>query len=390
MKIDQNLEEELIELIKSDLSGSSFEGEERAALSHFINSGHTIPDIYEETYQKISEKIIPTSVPAARFSFIDLFAGIGGFRLGLQRSGGKAVFSSEWDKSAKQTYYKNHEEYPFGDINIFTNEKVGDNTLGALIPSHDILAGGFPCQPFSRAGVSARNSLGVPHGFECSTQGTLYYSIERIAKAKKPKILFLENVRNLVSHDEGRTFETIKKSIDELGYKFFSKIIDAQTLVPQRRQRCFIVAVRKDIYKKFGAFKFPVFEGEPLPLRSILQDDAPSEYTISDKLWKGHQTRSKRNKERGTGFTTSVANLDKPSNTIVARYGKDGKECLIPQDGKPPRMLTVDEARQLFGYPEGFKLPQYRTPAYKQLGNSVAVPVVEKIASAIIKQYFAV
>ena len=388
MKIDHDVEGKLITLIREDLSGGPLEGEECAALYHYVNTGHTIPDISETTYLEIDAKIEVDTDTSSDFTFIDLFAGIGGFRLGLQKHGGRAVFSSEWDKAAKQTYFNNYGDYPFGDINLFTNENIGDNVLGALIPSHDILAGGFPCQPFSRAGVSARNSLGLPHGFECSTQGTLYYSIERIADAKRPKILFLENVRNLVSHDEGRTFATIRKSIEDLGYVFHYRIVDSQTVVPQRRQRCFIVAVRSDVFQKHGVFEFPDFEGKPIPLRSILQDDVPSEFTISDKLWKGHQSRSKRNKERGTGFVTAVANLDKPSNTIVARYGKDGKECLIPQLGKNPRMLTIEETKELFGYPADFKLPRYRTPAYKQLGNSVVVPVVEKIAGAIIHQYF--
>ena len=216
----------------------------------------------------------------------------------------------------------------------------------------------------------------------------MFYSIERIAKIKKPKILLLENVRNLVSHDSGKTFETIRKSIEKSGYQFFYSILNSETLVPQRRVRCFIVGVRNDLYEQKGGFQFPEFKGDPLPLRSILDENPMSSYTISDKLWTGHKTRSLRNKNRGTGFTTGEADLDRPSNTIVARYGKDGKECLIPQVNDNPRMLTIDECKRLFGYPEDFSMPTFRTPAYKLLGNSVVVPVVVKIAERIVSRYF--
>ena len=184
-----------------------------------------------------------------KFTFIDLFAGIGGFRLALSAHGGYSVFSSEWDKNAQNTYFANHKEMPYGDINLFTSDDVL-NELGALIPSHDILAAGFPCQPFSRAGVSARNSLGKKHGFECTTQGTLFYSIERIARLKKPKILFLENVKNLISHDQGNTFSVIKETIEELGYVFNFQVINSETVVPQRRERCFMVCVENSLNEK--------------------------------------------------------------------------------------------------------------------------------------------
>ena len=376
----------IINQLTEELLNTDFCGEEDAILTHFENAGTLFPFISEGLKNTLGKPIC--SSQEEKYSFIDLFAGLGGFRLSLENCGGKCKFSSEWDKSAKEYYKKNHKEVPFGDITKFTSKKINDNQLDDLIPDHDILAGGFPCQPFSRAGVSARNSLGLPHGFECTTQGTLFYSIERIASQKMPKILFLENVWNLVSHDKGRTFKVIKETVKKIGYQFFYAIINSETVVPQRRKRCFMVCVRNDIYNEFGGFVFPTFNGTSLPLKSILDPVVDDSYTISDKLWAGHQKRSKRNKERGTGFTTREASLNKPSNTIVARYGKDGKECLIPQKDMNPRKLTINECRKLFGYPKDFELPTHKTPAYKLLGNSVVVPVVQRIANKIINQYF--
>lgn len=319
----------------------------------------------------------------SKFKFIDLFAGIGGFRLALQELGGVCVFGSEWDRSAKSTYKQNYGELPFGDITRFTAADITDSKLDLLIPDHDVLAGGFPCQPFSHAGVSARSAIGKDHGFKCETQGTLFFDVVRIAQVKRPKFLFLENVRNIERHDEGRTFDVIKRAIAEIGYNFHYALIDSSSLVPQRRVRCYMVCVRNDINCEY---KFPEFLGKPLPLDSILESNVPDTYTISDKLWEGHINRTRRNLERGTGFTAFLADLSRPANTLVARYGKDGKECLIPQDGKNPRMLTPRECARLQGYPESFILPKARTPAYKQFGNSVSVPVIRKIAKSIIEK----
>ena len=308
------------------------------------------------------------------FTFIDLFAGIGGFRLALQNLGGECVYSSEWDKSAQKTYYTNFGEIPFGDITKDENKK--------WIPKKfDILCGGFPCQPFSRAGVSARNFLGQAHGFEDEKQGNLFFEIVEIIKNHRPKAVFLENVKNLRSHDRGNTIKVIEEQLRELGYSFDSKVVNAQTEVPQRRERTFIICFRDKNQK----FNFPEFKGEKKILRSILEENVPDEFTISDNLWIGHQNRSIRNKNRGTGFTVSLANLDKPSNTIVARYFKDGKECLIPQDGKNPRMLTPRECARLQGFPDTFVCYPTKTSAYKQFGNSVAVPVIQRIGNEIIK-----
>ncbi|PWW38565.1 DNA (cytosine-5)-methyltransferase 1 [Idiomarina loihiensis] len=318
------------------------------------------------------------------FKFIDLFSGIGGFRLALQELNGFCALSSEWDKAAQMTYFNNYGELPFGDIKQFSSALISDSLLESYIPSHDILAAGFPCQPFSHAGVSARNAIGNKHGFECDTQGTLFFDIMRIVSVKRPKVIFLENVRNIETHDDKKTFSIIKDKINSLGYTFNSKVIDSSSVVPQRRLRCYMVCFRNDLNVNYS---FPDFPSSSIPLESILQknSDITLRYTISDRLWEGHKRRTLRNLERGTGFTAFLADLRKPSNTLVARYGKDGKECLIPQSNSNPRMLTPRECARLQGYPENFKIPSAKTVAYRQFGNSVTVPVVTKIAKSILK-----
>lgn len=315
-----------------------------------------------------------------KFKFIDLFAGIGGFRIAMQNQGGKCVFSSEIDTAAKKTYELNYGEVPFGDITLFTNENISDEQLDRLIPDHHVLCAGFPCQPFSRAGVSARNFLGKSHGFDDENQGNLFFDIIRIAKVKKPMVLFLENVKNLKSHDGGKTFKIIEELIKAAGYTFSSEIINSKTEVPQSRERTYMVCIRENGVD----FTFPKFIGEPKLLSSILELEVDKEYTISDKLWLGHQNRSVRNKARGTGFTVKLADLNKPSNTIVARYYKDGKECLIPQGEGNPRKITPRECARLQGYPENFILHPSKNACYKQFGNSVSLPVICKIAKQII------
>jgi DNA (cytosine-5)-methyltransferase 1 len=315
------------------------------------------------------------------FKFIDLFAGIGGFRIVLQELGGKCVFSSEIDNAVKQTYAANFGEFPFGDIRDFTDIKISDKQLNKLIPDHNILAAGFPCQPFSLAGVSARTSLGQEHGFLDEVKGTLFFDIARIIKVKQPDIVFLENVKNFQGHNDGKTYKIVQNTMKDFGYKLFSTTINAEKLVPQIRQRFYMICFREDILD----FKFPEFEGEAKKLKDYLEENVSEYFTISDKLWIGHQNRTKRNLERGTGFTAHLADLNKPSKTLVARYGKDGKECLIPQEGKNPRKLTPRECARLQGFPENFILPVSNAAAYYQFGNSVSVPVVKAIAEEFIK-----
>lgn len=341
-----------------------------------------VAEPYFQTYLPIKWDVPFPPPTNPKFRFIDLFAGIGGFRIALQKQGGKCVFSSEIDLAAQRTYESNFGEVPFGDIKEFTNSKISDKQLDKLIPDHEILAAGFPCQPFSLAGVSARNFLGKVHGFDDDNQGNLFFHILRIVKVKKPQVLFLENVKNLKSHENGKTFATIKKMIEELGYTFKHEIINSQTVVPQRRERTYMVCYKSSAVD----FEFPKFTGDPLPLKSILEKNVGSEFTISDRLWAGHQNRSARNKSRGTGFTVKVADPEKPSNTIVARYYKDGKECLVPQKDNNPRKLTPRECARLQGYPESFILAQSNSAAYKQFGNSVSVPVIERISKAIVKK----
>ena len=406
-------------LLSLELADSSFDDsvqrELPAIISHWLQNPHgQVPFVTEEiefkwmsilrNYCLISRESVPVEVGELdsgskslvvdfaipfpplklrhKFKFIDLFAGIGGFRIALQEMGGKCVFSSEWDRYSKQTYYENYGEIPFGDIRQFTGESLSDEDIKNNIPDHDVLAAGFPCQPFSMAGVSARNSLGQNHGFSCKIQGTLFFDLMRIAKAKRPKVLFLENVKNLKSHDGGRTFERIQETIEnDLGYSFYSSVIDSSPLVPQKRKRCYMVCFRDKV-----DFEMPEIMGDPLPLSSILESSPHEKYTLSDKMWLGHQERTKRNLTRGTGFTAHAANLDKPSNTLVARYYKDGKECLVPQRDKNPRLLTPRECARLQGFPEAFRISSVQTQAYRQFGNSVAVPVIGKIAKAVSKK----
>ena len=322
--------------------------------------------------------------PEPTFRFVDLFAGIGGFRIALQSLGGRCVFSSEWDKAAQKTYFNNFAEVPFGDIRQFTDDSVSDDLLANMIPDHDVLAAGFPCQPFSRAGVSARRSLGQMDGFACEAQGTLFFDAVRIASVKRPAVLLLENVKNLAGHDGGRTFQIIRQTIEEdLGYSFHAGLLDARTVVPQKRQRYFMVCFRDPV----GEFDFPDLTGPALPLRSILEKRVDDSFGISEALWSGHKSRTQRNLDRGVGFTALEADLDQPANTLVARYGKDGKECLVPRRGKTPRMLTPRECARLQGFPESFLLPDHRAPAYRQFGNSVPVPVVSLVARSALESW---
>lgn len=305
-----------------------------------------------------------------KYKMIDLFAGIGGTRLGFyQTNSVNVVFSSEWDKFAQKTYHANYGDMPEGDIT-----KINEND----IPDHDILVGGFPCVAFSQAGKK--------RGFE-DTRGTLFFDIARIIKAKRPKTFLLENVKNLLGHDHGKTFETIKNTLEDMNYAVFYKVFAAKDFgVPQNRERIYIVGFDKEQIKNWENFNYPEPPKTETSVGSILEKNVDTKYTLSDLLWAGHQRRKVDNTAAGKGFGYSLFNENsKYTNTISARYYKDGSEILIEQRNKNPRKITPREASRLQGFPKEFIIPVSDTQAYKQFGNSVAVPVIHAIANEIIK-----
>lgn len=308
------------------------------------------------------------------FTFIDLFCGIGGIRMGFERAGFKCLWSNDINEYAQKTYSKNFEaeDYVLGDI-----KKI----RSSAIPDFDIMCGGFPCQPFSIAGVSKKISLNRPHGFDDKTQGNLFYEIARIIADKKPKAFFLENVKNLESHDKGRTFMVIKDTLEDLGYSFFYHVVNAKLLVPQNRARVFMIGFRD----KSLDFRFPVIKSQQPQIKDILEKKVPDKYTLTDHLWKYLQNYAKKHREMGHGFGFGLVDLDGCARTLSARYYKDGSEILIPQKGKNPRRLTPRECARLQGFPDSFVIPVSDTQAYKQFGNAVAVPVIGVLAKAVMK-----
>lgn len=310
-----------------------------------------------------------------QYRFIDLFAGIGGMHLAFESAGAKCVYSNEWNKFSQQTYFANFGIQPEGDI---TKVDAHD------IPDHEILVAGFPCQPFSIAGVSKKNSMGRATGFEDKTQGTLFFDVCRILKEKRPKAFMLENVKNLCSHKRGHTFKIIVESLTELNYQIFYKVLDGQDFVPQHRERIIIVGFDKERYNFPINFEFnyPVPEHKPI-LKDILEIDVSEKCTLSDKLWQYLQSHAEKHKAKGNGFGFGLAPIDGISRTLSARYYKDGSEILIAQEGKNPRRLTVRECARLQGFPEDFVFPVSDTQAYQQLGNSVVVPLMATIAKLI-------
>ncbi len=310
------------------------------------------------------------------FRFIDLFAGIGGMRIAYQNVGGVCVYSSEWNKFSQQTYEANFGEIPAGDIT-----KVDAVT----IPDHDILVAGFPCQPFSIAGVSKKQSLGRATGFEDKTQGTLFFDVCRILKEKRPKAFMLENVKNLCSHDRGRTFRVIIESLDELDYEVFYEILDGQNYVPQHRERIVIVGFDRKRYGGDMNFEFSITPVTPKPvLRDILEKKVDQKYTLTDNLWTYLQNYAEKHKAAGNGFGYGLASRNGISRTLSARYYKDGSEVLIPQKGKNPRRLTPRECARLQGFPDDFQIPVSDTQAYRQFGNSVVVPLMQNVAELVV------
>ena len=327
---------------------------------------------------------VPESTP---FTFIDLFAGIGGLRIGFQRAGGRCIFTSEWNKYAQKTYFKWFGEEPRGDI---TKIKPKD------IPEHDVLLAGFPCQPFSIAGVSKKNSLGRAHGFKCLTQGTLFFDIISIAEVRRPPVMVLENVKNLRSHDQGRTWRIIKSSLAEQQYWVFDEVLDAASFgVPQHRERVIIVCFDKRVFTEWPPFEYPRPLDRRAKLRDILDPAPDPKYTLTDHLWRYLQDYAKRHAERGNGFGFGLSDLNGITRTLSARYFKDGSEILIPQKGKNPRRLTPGECARLMGFDRevaeflGFKdeLPIVvsDTQAYRQFGNAVVPAVASAVAKQVVK-----
>lgn len=335
----------------------------------------------EEVPDYIYQKIItfPTEPPyrnrpleECRFKQIDLFAGIGGIRQAFQRQGGYNVYSSEWDKFAQTTYRINYGDIPDGDITQVDEKSI---------PDHDILLGGFPCQPFSQAGLHK--------GFD-DARGTLFFDVARIIKEKRPKAFMLENVKQLKGHDKGNTLKVILSVLDELGYYVPEpQVLNAYHFGrPQNRERIIIVGFNKDyLPEKYEEFKYP--EGcvdESVCVGDILEDSVSDRFTISDKLYQGHLARRKKNEDKGNGFGFCLFNKDsKYTSTISARYYKDGSEALIEQQGKNPRMLTPRECARLQGFSDDFIIPVSNARAYKQFGNSVCIPVIEAVAKTMLE-----
>ena len=354
--------------------------------------GYTVPPSYllpalTEILHKGNDRVIPS-----KFTFIDLFAGIGGIRLGFEAQGGKCIYTSEWNTYSQKTYREN-----FGE----EHEINGDITKveASEIPSHDLLLAGFPCQPFSIAGVSKKNALGKPHGFECTTQGTLFFDVARIIAEKQPKAFLLENVKNLRSHDKGNTFKTILDTLqNELGYNVQWRVIDAKHYLPQHRERILIVGFKEDAGFNFDLLKLPLISEGP-KLKSILHPEDGTEidsdlgrfiddngkvldkYTLTPRLWEYLQQYAAKHKAKGNGFGFGLCSESNVSRTLSARYYKDGSEVLI-QSGRTvrPRRLTPRECARLMGFPDEFKIIVSDMQAYKQFGNSVAVPVIKAVA----------
>lgn len=366
--------------------------EDYAFLTHYWQNRDTgVAQYYRSAAEKYlkslsaSEKIplpqqydVPFPPPSnPQFKFIDLFAGIGGFRLAFQNLGGHCVFSSEWNDYARKTYEANFGEVPFGDIT-----QIDENN----IPDHDILIAGFPCQPFSIAGVSKKNALGRAHGFKDKTQGTLFFDIVRILSKKRPKAFLLENVKNLVSHDKGRTFKVIQGAIQELGYSFHYRILDGKHYVPQHRERIVMVGFDMNIFGGAEMFSYPELPDSPQAIKDILEYPVLSKYTLSDKLWKYLQDYAAKHKAKGNGFGYGLTDPDGISRTLSARYYKDGAEILIPQEGKNPRRLTPRECARLQGYPDNFIIPVSDNQAYRQFGNSVVMPLMQAVGANLVKE----
>lgn len=346
-------------------------------------------------------KVLPQSggFEEPSFQFIDLFAGIGGCRLAFEAAGGECVFTSEWNKFAELTYKTNFPSDE-GSEHIFAGDITEVDV--ADIPDHDVLVAGFPCQPFSIAGVSKKNALGRPHGFLDPTQGTLFFDVARIIEKKRPRAFVLENVRNLQSHDKGNTFRVIRERLESLNYEFHFRVLDARAVVPQGRRRIFMVGFDRDVFRSGSGFDIDRIDlGAEFPqMRKVLHPEDGTEdvdlrytdeqghvldkYTLTPKLWLYLQNYKLKHSSAGNGFGFGLVGPDDVARTLSARYYKDGSEVLVDRGaGLRPRRLTPRECARLMGFPSGFSIPVSDTQAYKQFGNSVVVPVVEAVAREV-------
>ena len=351
--------------------------------------GQNAPTLFDGV--EPTTEVVPGAMP---FTFIDLFAGIGGFRVGLSPLGGKCVWTCECDRFATTTYkawFK--EEKIFDDI----NDLKTDVDIDLEIPDHDVLAAGFPCQPFSLAGVSKKKSLGHAHGFECKKQGNLFFKIVQIARIKRPPILLLENVKNLRSHDKGRTWQIIEYTLDkDLNYRVFPEILDAAHWVPQHRERIFIVCFDRELFGDHPPFEFPEPPDQRPLLGAILEESPPENFILTNHLWKYLKDYAEKHRKRGNGFGYSRFGPEDQARTLSARYYKDGSEILIDRGKRRnPRRITIKEAARLmgfsdekaefFGHKDGFPQVVSNTQAYKQFGNAVVPAVVEAVGKEIVK-----
>lgn len=352
-------------------------------LRRYISGEASVPKLVHEKVEQLARERLALR-PPARFRFIDLFAGIGGLRIGFEAIGGRCVFTSEWDRWSNETYRKN---FPDGDDHIMAGDIRPYGADPSLIPEFDVLLAGFPCQPFSLAGVSKKNSLGRAHGFADEKQGNLFFEIESIIRHHRPAAFLLENVKHLERHDKGRTFEVIRRTLeDELEYEIDFRIISSHPWVPQKRERIFIAGFRKDVGFSFDGFDAMIPPQAEWPkLGAILHshNEIDSKYTLTPRLWEYLQAYRAKHEKAGNGFGYSLFGPDGVTRTLSARYHKDGSEILVEQKGTRPRRLTPTECARLMGFErEGrdWHIPVSDTQAYRQFGNAVVVPVVEAIA----------
>lgn len=371
-------------------------GVDARSVSRWSN-GETRPQPY------VSKALDALLTPAFRnanedpnFTFIDLFAGIGGIRQGFEQHGGKCVFTSEWNDFSKRTYTVN-----YGDEHTFIGNIVGQQEI---VPEHDVLLAGFPCQPFSIAGVSKKNALGRPHGFEDPTQGTLFFEIKEILKARRPAAFVLENVKNLKSHDRGNTFKIIKAALeDELEYEVHERIIDGGHFTPQHRERIVIVGFARQTSFSWQDLQLPAITDHKIAdilhrtdgTEPVIPHDGdkyfnhatssvPERYTLTPNLWRYLQDYAAKHKAAGNGFGFGLVTPEGRTRTLSARYHKDGSEILVDQGPDlRPRRLTPRECARLMGYTDDFVIPVSDTQAYRQFGNSVVMPVFREVARIV-------